>query len=144
MLLEDYICEVLFMEISEIMTRTPEVVDVQDSVKTAFAKLKENDIRHLPVMRGTELAGMVSDRDLRGVAALANTDSYEMLLSKPISEFMSSGVVSIAASDDVADLLEVLIDGKFGAVPVLDGHDNKLVGIVSYIDVLKAMGPLLS
>ena len=131
------------MEISEIMTSNPESVQANESVRIALAKLAEYDIRHLPVLRGKELVGIVSDRDFKGVTSLSATDSYEALLEKPVSGFMSTGVVSVNASDDVSDLLDILIEGKFGATPVIDGHDGRMVGIVSYIDVLKAMRTVL-
>jgi CBS domain-containing protein len=52
---------------------------------------------------------------------------------------MSTGLVTVNEGSEVSELLDIFIEGKVGAVPVIDGHTNKLVGIVSYIDVLTAL-----
>ena len=130
------------MNVADIMTATPEVIQAHDPIRVALGKLRENDIRHLPVMRGKELVGMLSERDVRGVAALAVEESYKVLLEKPVSQFMSTSVVTANEGDDVGELIDLLIEDKIGAVPVLDGHDGRLVGIVSYIDVLRELRSL--
>lgn len=127
------------MQVSEIMTRHPEVIQSTESIRVAVAKLYDNDIRHLPVLRSTELIGIISDRDLRGFASVSGDAHFGPLLDRPVSEVMSSSVISVSENDDVSELMDIFIEGKVGAVPVVDAHTNKLVGIVSYIDVLKAL-----
>src|SRR5690242_15312935 len=54
-----------YMVAEELMTASPFVVQVTDSIRRVMAQLMESDVRHLPVLDGVRLVGMVSDRDLR-------------------------------------------------------------------------------
>ena len=55
------------MIVREVMTPMPHVALVRDSIRTVLSKLAEADVRHLPVLEGGALVGIVSDRDLREV-----------------------------------------------------------------------------
>jgi acetoin utilization protein AcuB len=127
------------MQASEIMTRHPEVIEHSEPIRNALERFHDNDFRHLPVMREGQLIGILSSRDVRGLSFLSHDARYEKLLDKPVSGFMSTGLVTVNEGSEVSELLDIFIEGKVGAVPVIDGHTNKLVGIVSYIDVLTAL-----
>jgi acetoin utilization protein AcuB len=109
--------------------------------------LRTLDVRHLPVVDDAdELVGMVSDRDLG--AGLAEAAVEQVLgptgLSSqtPIRAVMSSDVLSVEEDDDVGDAVELMLEHKVGAVPVVDG-EGKLSGIVSYMDVLRELAEKL-
>jgi acetoin utilization protein AcuB len=59
------------------------------------------------------------------------------LLATPISEVMAADVVSVDSSESVESVIDAMLEYKVGAVPVVDRHSSELVGIVSYIDVLR-------
>lgn len=135
------------MLVNEIMTENPMTIRDTASVGDAVRLLRTLDVRHLPVVDDAdELVGMVSDRDLG--AGLAEAAVEQVLgptgLSSqtPIRAVMSSDVLSVEEDDDVGDAVELMLEHKVGAVPVVDG-EGKLSGIVSYMDVLRELAEKL-
>lgn len=131
------------MQVSEIMTKRPVYADSKDSLFDAVKKLYELDIRHLPVLEDGQLVGILSDRDLRAYA-IPLTESHEVafkmekLLSTKVADVMQTDVISVEAAADLLEVIDIMVEHKVGAVPVLDSHAGRLIGIVSYIDVLEA------
>lgn len=131
------------MLVQEVMTREPYVAYARDSIRSVLSKLAEADVRHLPVTEDGALVGIVSDRDLRGVLpsaldAIERPQESALILTRPVSEIMSSDVISVSPSDDLVDAIDLMIEHKIGAIPVVDDRSDDLVGIVSYVDALRA------
>jgi CBS domain-containing protein len=131
------------MVADELMSKSPFVVQVTDSIRRVMAKLTERDVRHLPVVDRGRLVGMVSDRDLRRLldpmfelapAHAARNDELE----RPISVLMSSDVISVQPETEADEVIDLMIEHKIGAVPVTESDSSKLLGIISYVDVLRA------
>jgi acetoin utilization protein AcuB len=136
------------MIVQEIMTRDPYVAFSGDSLRTVTAKLAEADVRHLPIVQGGVLVGMISDRDLREVVPSARDlverpHEAERALARPIATVMSSDVVSVAIGDDVIEAIDLMIEHRIGAVPVVEPGTGELIGIVSYVDALRIARELL-
>jgi CBS domain-containing protein len=132
------------MTADEIMTDDVTTIEEHQSLAQALEIMEEKGIRHLPVVRGREVLGMLSDRDLRGfgmslVSDMETLDKLKARLGAPVSTAMSADVVSVEPTSEVAEVVDLLIEEKLSAVPVIDEESNELVGIVSYIDVLRAM-----
>jgi acetoin utilization protein AcuB len=137
------------MTVVAIMSTTVLTVDPTTTVRDAIRLIEDSDIRHLPVVDGPggRLLGIVSDRDLREFRvplmveierfADADRDRTDELLNTPISEVMAADVVSVDSSESIASVIDAMIEYKVGAVPVIDRHTEELVGIVSYVDVLR-------
>lgn len=132
------------MNVDEIMTDTVTSIDEDATVGAALQIMEEQGIRHLPVVRGREVVGMLSDRDVRGLGLSLVTDleSFDALkgrLARPVSAVMSGDVLSVETSAEVSELLDLFIEEKIGAVPVVEGDTRDLVGIVSTVDLLRAL-----
>lgn len=131
------------MVTSEIMTRDPETADATATVGEVITKLHELDVRHLPILSDGELIGIVSDRDLQSfsVPELSRLMEGEFTerLATPISEVMEGDVISVNPETDVKELIDLMIEHKIGALPVVDEETRELAGIVSYIDLLRAV-----
>ena len=130
------------MEVAEIMTPNPERVDVTDSVRDALRKLVELDVRHLPVVENQELVGMLSDRDLREfvfpmASELEALNLADARFERAVSTLMKGDVISVHPETDVMEVIDLMIDHRVGAVPVVESTRGTLVGIVSYIDVIR-------
>jgi CBS-domain-containing membrane protein len=133
------------MRAAEIMTEDPITLDIKGQVQNAIQILQTLEIRHLPIVTNEgKLVGMVSDRDLRN-ASVPYT-MYDRLrgasrdmLAQPISEVMSSDVASVGPEADVQEIIDLLLELKVGALPVVDNETEELLGIVSYVDVLRSM-----
>ncbi len=131
------------MIVEEIMTANPITASSTTSIREVIEILFEQDVRHLPIIDGDELVGIISDRDLRAflVPAMTELDKPQAVaarLSRAISSVMSGDVVSVTTATDVSELIDLMLDQKFGAVPVVSPGTQELVGIVSYTDVLRA------
>ena len=133
----------------DIMTRNPVTVTERVPIGEALTLLSEQGIRHLPVVRGTEVVGILSDRDFGslGISIVNDVEGYDRLrarLAQPVSVLMSGGVVSVSPQTEVSEVVELMLEEKLGALPVVGGEDDELVGIVSYVDVLRAAQDLFS
>jgi acetoin utilization protein AcuB len=131
------------MIVREIMTPQPYAVEVTETVGDLMNKLAEADVRHLPVVDQGSLVGIVSDRDLRSIMAspldtFNDPDETRRLLASPIARLMSSDVVSVNPETDVTDVIDLMIEHRIGAVPVVEPNSDSLIGIVSYVDLLRA------
>jgi acetoin utilization protein AcuB len=124
----------------DLMTRNPVSIQDTESLRVAFEVLATLDIRHLPVVDAAgELVGMLSDRDLRGLAhPFAEPDATARILSTKVASVMSNGPLAVDEEADAAEVIDLMIDHKIGALPVTD-DSGSLVGIVSYVDVLRAL-----
>lgn len=135
------------MTVDEIMTPDPITIDSATTLGAAANTMADNDIRHLPVVERHRVVGIVSDRDLAAWlledlnALLAGDDGTP--LARAVADVMSGDVLSIGPKAELSELIELMVDSRIGAVPVVDQHDERLVGIVSYVDVLRVAGDVL-
>ena len=128
------------MRAADLMTEDPITTTPAATVAEALEQMYANDVRHLPVVAHGRLVGMLSDRDLRGlfvpdsdVAGLFDTTR----LTTRVADLMSSNPLSVSAEADIDDVIELLLEHRIGAVPVVNASDDALVGIVSYTDILR-------
>jgi len=132
------------MTARDLMTEAPTTVGPTATVRRAVEILQTMDIRHLPVVNEDgELVGMLSDRDLRALSipyfvGPEHVGNLRTALDAGVASFMNSDVLSVEADADAAEVVDLMLDNKVGAVPVTDA-DGALVGIISYIDVLRAI-----
>jgi len=126
----------------DIMTPDPAAIEETASVGEAIETLASLEIRHLPVVRGDEVVGILSDRDFAGLGVPTSSDpstieTMKAQLGNPVSSLMSGGVITVDRSTDLVEVIDLLVSERVGALPVVEGG-TRLVGIVSYIDVLRA------
>lgn len=129
--------------ISHIMTESVITIDVKASLHKAEAIFRKKKIRHLPVLSGENLVGIVSLTDLQRLSFVNSYGEYEedvdsaMLNMLRLSQVMVSHPVSIQVSQTIREAAELLSQREFHALPVLDGQ--KLVGIVTTTDLIRYM-----
>ena len=132
------------MTAHDLMTANPATVTPQSTVAEAWDLMRELDVRHMPVIQDGALVGMLSDRDLAylNVGALLTeqgADAVRRQLATPVIKVMRPDVICVEPETDLSDVVELLIEHKIGAVPVIRPGTQAVVGIVSYIDVLRAV-----
>jgi len=117
----------------EVVTVAPETTAVE-----ALALCRGNRIRHLPVLQGGRLVGVISDRDLRAATpALGDPARAEALDLIRVADEMARDVATARPEDPIEDAAMAMYERKIGCLPVVDGED--LVGIVTSSDVLRAL-----
>ena len=129
-------------QLSEIMNRTLITVDTHASLRQAQRILDRRNIRHLFVMDGKRLVGIVTDRDLRKAAPsskspLTTSEREEFMDELKVVEVMSRKLIEASPSTTVREAAKVMVREKIGCLPVVDG--NALVGIVTETDLLEIL-----
>ena len=127
------------MKVVEVMTKNPLSMTPSETVGQADELMAENRIRQLPVVDGSTLVGIITDRDIRSFldgGSLLVPDARARALATQIKEVMSTDPLTLSPDDDLQDALELLIEEKIGGIPVMDQSEG-LVGIVTYVDVLR-------
>lgn len=126
---------------ADFMTSNPVCVDLNSSVREAAELLSRSGARHLPVTERGKLVGIISDRDLRAVAgeylhfdAEASAKPYPL-----VADFCERNVITVSGDDDIAQVVELMLSHNVGALPVVNGRGAEVVGIVSYVDVLREL-----
>jgi acetoin utilization protein AcuB len=137
------------MKARDVMTPNPITVAPQATLAEVWDIMREADIRHVPVARAGILIGMLSDRDLASldvgrVLTTEGADALRRTLGTPVVAAMSSDVISIGPEADLNDVIDLMIENKVGAIPVVLPDTGELVGIASYVDVLRAVQELVS
>jgi len=125
------------------MTQNAITVDANDSVVDATKKLKENDIRMLPVTRKGKLVGIVTDRDLKRASASDATtlEVHELLylISKiKVKEIMTKNPITIPPDFTVEEAAEVFMKNKISGAPVVD-QKGQVVGTITKGDLFRVL-----
>jgi CBS domain-containing protein len=124
--------------VTSIMTKQPYSVNITQSLRDVDAMLKEYSIRHIPVVSGENLIGMISKTDLERISFVTGIEGNrlktEVYDQYTIEQVMTKNVQTVDITDTVKDAAEILSFGAFHAVPVVDG--KKLVGIVTTTDLI--------
>jgi len=103
----------------------------------ALALCRERRIRHLPVVEGGRLVGLISDRDLRSATpALGDPDRTAALERITVGDEMAREVVTARPDDPVEHAAMAMYEKRIGCLPVVEG--DELVGILTASDVMKA------
>lgn len=119
------------------MTREVVTVGPETTAAEALALCREKGIRHLPVLEGGWLVGMISDRDLRSATpALGDPDRAEALERIRVADEMAKEVATVRPEDPIEEAAIEMYERKIGCLPVVD--DGNLVGIVTSSDVMRA------
>lgn len=128
--------------IKNYMTKDLITITTQTKLSEARKIFLENKIHHLPVVSGdNKLEGILSYNDLLRVdsGTLYNQDAKQAdaLIDNmcSVEEAMTSSVESIKSTNTVREATEILHNGKFHSLPVVE--DAKVVGLVTSTDLLK-------
>lgn len=126
--------------ISEIMSKNIIALNRDDDLETAEILFKRHKIRHIPVVNGEVIIGMLSYSDLLRIsfadAVYDNEEEVDTLVYNmfTIDQVMVKDVVTVPPTATVKDVAKVLSEKEFHALPVVD--DGNLVGIVTTTDLL--------
>ncbi|MFO7915312.1 MAG: CBS domain-containing protein [Candidatus Krumholzibacteriales bacterium] len=118
------------MQIKEIMTENVEVIQPGTSVKDAAAMMKDLDAGVLPVIDGSNLAGVLTDRDIVIRSTAEGNNPNEVRAGDIISEDLAV----CHDNEEVETVAARMRENKIRRLPVVD-RDNQLVGIVSLGDL---------
>jgi acetoin utilization protein AcuB len=128
------------MRVADWMTPDPVTIAPAATAGEALALMRQRRIRHLPVVDGGRLVGMLSDRDVRSAlpsaAVLGEIEEDDPATSRPVADIMTADPLTIPPSQPVEEAARLLTEQRIGVVPVVDG--SRLLGILSADDLLRA------
>lgn len=108
-------------------------VDCEEPVLEAIQLMADKHIGALPVTRGGELAGVVSERDYARKIILLGRSSAET----PVWQIMSSPAITVSPEETVHQCMQLVTEKRIRHLPVLE--KGRLVGVVSIGDLVKAV-----
>lgn len=127
--------------VSDIMTKKVIALRTSDDLEKAEGLFKKHHIRHIPVVAGKEVIGMLSYTDLLRIsfadaiddfADEVDTVVYNMFT---IEQVMAKKLITVSSDTTIKEVAEILAEKEFHALPVVD--NEILVGIVTTTDLIK-------
>ncbi len=108
-------------------------VDAEDPVRTAIQIMADHHVGALPVMRGPELAGIISERDYARKVVLMGRNSTQT----PVWEIMSSPAITVSPEDRARHCMQLMTDKRIRHLPVVE--NDVLIGMISIGDCVRAV-----
>jgi acetoin utilization protein AcuB len=123
--------------IAAFMTKTAYQVGHDQSVVDAHLRMQELGVRHLPVMKGSRLVGIVSQRDLATLVAI----SEEHPSTLQVGHAMTQSPYVARSSTPISEVARAMAEHKYGAVVVVD--DDEVKGIFTTTDAMRLLAEVL-
>ncbi len=123
--------------IHKYMTTSPHSIGSDQTLAKAHEMMHTHDIRHLPVLAGGKLVGMLTDRDLHLIESMAGV---EPRVAK-VDDAMSTNVYSVAPETPLDEVVAAMGERKYGSAVVM--QNGKTVGIFTTVDLCRAFAELL-
>ena len=130
------------------MHENPVSIDLDASIADAIDLFERLKLSHLPVLKNQELVGIISKEDLFQILYKLSRKTpgkrfnKVYLKTEKVSAIMSRDIVTLRESDHRDFAVELLLQGRFHSVPVVD-DERTLVGIVTPYDFLKGYYEIL-
>jgi CBS domain-containing protein len=119
--------------VADIMTRELVTLKESDDLALADRVFDLRRIRHLPVVRDGKLVGLITHRDLLRMYAQRGPSGGPVSLAK---EMMNARVTTVLPDTPLRQALQLMLENKFGCLPVVD-PEGKLVGLITEADLVK-------
>lgn len=123
--------------ISKFMTTTPLTIERNSTLAQAEKFMHTNKIRHLPVVEGEKIFGILSDRDVHTFMSFKGVDPNQEI----VESVCTKDPYIVGHDTKLDEVCREMAKNKYGSVLVQD--NKKIVGIFTWIDALKAMTELL-
>ena len=126
------------MQVADYMSPAPVTVAAGSDYTRAYELMEAKNLHHLPVVDGSQsVIGIVTRRDLQLAARCYGAAPVE------VSEVMHTPVVTITPDSKLRDAADRMRTEGIGSLPVCEGEDARLVGIITETDLLRALSDVL-
>jgi acetoin utilization protein AcuB len=119
--------------VARFMTFAPHTIGQEQPLALAHSMMRKWNVRHLPVLHGGELVGILSQRDALKVGTLPDVDPEKVT----VEEAMTSDVYTVPPETSLAQVASEMAEHKYGSVVVMSG--THLAGIFTAIDAIRAL-----
>jgi acetoin utilization protein AcuB len=124
--------------VGEFMTPSPLTISSRETLAEAHALMRRERIRHLPVLEGKRLVGVVSQSDLRLVETLKDVDPAEVT----VGEAMSAALYTARPAAQLGRVCAAMARLRIGSTVVVER--GKPVGVFTTVDALRVVASLLA
>lgn len=130
-----------YVPVSTIMTQNVVKLNISDDLTKAESLFKKHHIRHIPVVNGNTIIGMLSYTDLLRISFVDAVDDEEEIVDATVynlftvEQVMAKKITTVTPETSIKETAEILATKEFHALPVCNG--NLLVGIVTTTDLIK-------
>lgn len=124
-------------KVDKFMTTSPHTIGVDQPLSQAHATMGKHRIRHLPVLRGGKLVGVLTDRDLHLVETLKDVVPEEVA----VEDAMSSSVYAVPPDAPLDEVASEMAEHKYGCAVVMD--NQHVVGVLTTVDLANALAWVL-
>lgn len=133
------------MRVRDFMSTSPISVTPNTSMAEARELMRRRRIRHLLVLEGEQLMGILTDRDIRlnlpsPATSLSIWEINYLLAKMTVKEIMTKSVITVGPDRHARDAVGLMLEHKIGALPVLEGE--RVVGILTETDMLRVFAML--
>jgi acetoin utilization protein AcuB len=123
--------------VQKFMTYVPKSIGSDQTIAQASEFMRKLHLRHLPVLKGGKLVGVLTDRDISLVLSFKDVDPTQM----KVEEAYTPEPYFTSPTSPLNEVVAYMADNKYGCALVVD--NGKLVGIFTEIDAYKALSDLL-
>jgi acetoin utilization protein AcuB len=123
--------------VTNYMSHSPVSIGQEQTLAHAHRLMREHTIRHLPVLHGGKLVGLISDRDLHLIETLRDVNPEEVL----VEEAMTASVYSVSPETPLDEAVGQMAEQKYGCAVVMD--HGRVVGMFTTIDAMRALAELV-
>jgi acetoin utilization protein AcuB len=133
------------MLVEDVMSREVVTLKPEQTLRDAIELLRRKRIRHLPVVSGKALLGIVTDRDVKRATPSVLTvskDEYDNALRDiKVAQVMTREPITVPRRSPLKHAVQIFLKSRVGALPVVD--NGRLVGILTEVDVMRVTYDLL-
>jgi acetoin utilization protein AcuB len=120
------------------MTKAPHTVGVEQSLTVARRLMNEHHVRHLPVLHGGELVGILSDREIKAFEVLPGSRDLT------VEDAMVTEVLAISESSPLERVADEMVRRQVDSAVVVAGAEGtKVLGVFTAVDALRALSDAL-
>ena len=123
--------------IQKYMTAAPHSIGSEQTIATASLMMNDYRVRHLPVLHGGRLLGILTDRDIKLIETFRDVDPAKIT----VEEAMTEQPFSVGPDAPLDEVVETMAANKYGSAVVIQNH--KVVGIFTTVDACRAFADLL-
>ncbi len=119
--------------IQRFMTPSPHTIGRDQPLSVAHERMRRFGVRHLPVLEGGQIVGLLSQRDALLVETLRDVDTAKV----PVEDAMSAEVYAVPPAKPLVEVAEAMAEHKYGCAVVCEG--SHVVGIFTTVDALRLL-----
>ncbi|MGZ3708571.1 MAG: CBS domain-containing protein [Bdellovibrionota bacterium] len=123
-------------KIEKYMSTSPHVVNKEVSIHEALARMRQYQIRHLPVMDQGRLIGLLSDRDVEVATSIEGTWDFRC------EDIMTPDTYAVSPQTPLDDVVRQMAQKHLGSA-IVQEESGKIVGIFTTVDALLALDEVL-